>query len=448
MTVRRQPCDRDPPLHPPTETLPVPTRRLPITLLVLVTALGGMLLPHSASAETDAERERERVRQEQAAAASNVNALEADKDEVLGALADLDAQVSAEEDALASAEREVEEAEAAQARAEQGIEEAEGRLADLEERLRAQMVELYTAPDGGSVAVLDADSATDMVKRRAILDSRAADDEDLVDQVRAAQADLQVQRREAEAAGERAEAQRQEVEARLASVQAARDQQSSFAAQVQERLDAELSRAIDLAEQDQELSAQIAREAAAYQARLAEIARQQQRQAAAAEAAAAQAAAAPPAPAYDDDGGESAGPVAAPPSGGSVGSGSGGISLCNAAGITVNCQIASQVTAMINAAAADGVSLSGGGYRDPAEQIALREQHCGSSYYAIYEMPSSQCSPPTAKPGSSQHEVGLAIDFSNCSRGSSCFSWLSANASSFGMYNLPSESWHWSVNGN
>ncbi|HEX7131205.1 MAG TPA: hypothetical protein VF228_01440, partial [Iamia sp.] len=215
----------------------MPTRRLPIALLVLVAVLGAFLLPHSASAETDAERERERVRQEQAAAAVNVDALQADKDEVLAALGALDEQVAAEEEAVASAQREVEEAEAAQARAQQGIEEAEAHLAEVEERLRAQMVELYTAPDGGSVAVLDADSATDMVKRRAILDGRAADDEDLVDQVRAAQADLRVQRREAVAAGERAEAQRRQRQESLDSLQVARDQQAGFAAQVQERLD-------------------------------------------------------------------------------------------------------------------------------------------------------------------------------------------------------------------
>lgn len=421
----------------------MPMRRLPTAVLVLVAVLTALLLPHAASAETDAERERERVRQQEGEAAANVDALEADKSEIDRALADLDAQVSAESEALASAEREAEEAEEAQARAEEGIGEAEDRLADLEDQLRAQMVELYTAPDGGEVAVLDADSATDMVKRRAILDGRAADDEDLVDQVRAAQADLRVQRREAVAAGERAEAQRREVEDRLASLEAAREQQASFAAQVQERIDNELARAIELASQDRALSAQIAQEAAAYQAQLLEIARQQQSDAEAASALAdANSSAAP-----DADGGESNGPVSAPASGGSVGS-SNGISLCNAAGITVNCQIADQVTRMINAAAADGVSLSGGGYRDPSQQIALREQNCGSSYYAIYEMPSSQCSPPTARPGSSQHEVGLAIDFSNCSRGSSCFSWLSAHAASYGMYNLPSESWHWSVNGN
>jgi LAS superfamily LD-carboxypeptidase LdcB len=52
------------------------------------------------------------------------------------------------------------------------------------------------------------------------------------------------------------------------------------------------------------------------------------------------------------------------------------------------------------------------------------------------------------------HERGLAIDFT-CngggaigSRSSPCFQWLSGNASSYGFYNLPSEPWHWSTNGN
>jgi hypothetical protein len=91
--------------------------------------------------------------------------------------------------------------------------------------------------------------------------------------------------------------------------------------------------------------------------------------------------------------------------------------------------------------------LSGGGYRDPAEQIALRRAHCGSSYYAIYQMPSSSCRPPTARPGSSQHEVGLAIDFSPCGYGSAQYNWLKAHAAQYGFYNLPSESWHWSTTG-
>ncbi|HEX2578044.1 MAG TPA: M15 family metallopeptidase [Aquihabitans sp.] len=110
--------------------------------------------------------------------------------------------------------------------------------------------------------------------------------------------------------------------------------------------------------------------------------------------------------------------------------------------------IATSVRNLLAAAQADGRSLCGGGYRSPDAQIALRKQNCGTTYYAIWEMPSGQCSPPTAIPGTSMHEKGLAIDFTNCStRTTACYLWLAANASRFGLINLPSEPWHWSTNG-
>lgn len=69
-------------------------------------------------------------------------------------------------------------------------------------------------------------------------------------------------------------------------------------------------------------------------------------------------------------------------------------------------------------------------------------------------MPPSECSPPTARPGESMHERGLAIDFSCAgvlitNRDNSCYRWLADNADSYGLYELASqqEPWHWSVNG-
>jgi LAS superfamily LD-carboxypeptidase LdcB len=128
------------------------------------------------------------------------------------------------------------------------------------------------------------------------------------------------------------------------------------------------------------------------------------------------------------------------------------LELTEVRGITNNTAVAGPLEQMLSAAEAGGINLSGGGYRDAERQIELRRQHCGESYYAIYEMPSSQCSPPTARPGYSLHERGLAIDFS-CdgtlieSPDSPCFRWLAANASLYGFYNLPSENWHWSLTG-
>ncbi|QYG95864.1 hypothetical protein HC251_25280 (plasmid) [Iamia sp. SCSIO 61187] len=129
--------------------------------------------------------------------------------------------------------------------------------------------------------------------------------------------------------------------------------------------------------------------------------------------------------------------------------GQGPVPIAEVQGVPIHAALAPRVAAMITAAAADGVDLRiGNSYRTPEEQIALRRQHCGTSDYAIYEMPSGQCRPPTARPGQSMHQQGLAIDFADCSsRSSACYRWLDANAGAYGLFNLPSEPWHWSIDG-
>jgi LAS superfamily LD-carboxypeptidase LdcB len=117
--------------------------------------------------------------------------------------------------------------------------------------------------------------------------------------------------------------------------------------------------------------------------------------------------------------------------------------------IWVHALIADRTAAMVLAAAMDGVVLDGWAFRSTARQVELRRAHCGGSFDSVFNAPSSSCAPPTARPGRSMHERGLAIDFKNCSsRGTACYQWLAGNAARFGLFNLPSEPWHWSVNGN
>jgi LAS superfamily LD-carboxypeptidase LdcB len=125
--------------------------------------------------------------------------------------------------------------------------------------------------------------------------------------------------------------------------------------------------------------------------------------------------------------------------------------------ITVDAEIADDLAQLLADAEAAGIILGGGGYRSPEEQIALREAHCGTSNYAIYQMPASDCTPPTARPGTSLHESGLAIDFTcydpetdtapTVRRGDPCDAWLTANAATYGLLNLESEAWHYSPTG-
>lgn len=120
--------------------------------------------------------------------------------------------------------------------------------------------------------------------------------------------------------------------------------------------------------------------------------------------------------------------------------------------IRVHLCLAQTMSQLVQLAQSQGIPLSGGGYRDPAAQINTRRNNCGTSEYAIYQMPASQCSPPTARPGTSMHERGVAVDFT-CngriigSRTGACWNFMVVNAARFGLKNLPSEPWHWSVSG-
>lgn len=106
-----------------------------------------------------------------------------------------------------------------------------------------------------------------------------------------------------------------------------------------------------------------------------------------------------------------------------------------------------KIVLLLNDAKKGGIILSGSGSRKTSEQQALRVKHgCPDP-----KTPSSKCTPPTARPGYSMHESGKAIDFrcnnQKMTKTSDCFTWLSNNASKYGLYNLKSEPWHWSTNG-
>ncbi len=156
------------------------------------------------------------------------------------------------------------------------------------------------------------------------------------------------------------------------------------------------------------------------------------------------------------------------------------VALRSVAGVfIVNAEIEDALDELIADARADGIELGGGGYRTVESQIALRLAHCGGSAppdvtppgpdatpeelatygalaeawrnHVIYEVPPGSCSPPTATPGNSEHQLGLAIDFTEnesiLTPTSPGFAWLVEHASDYGLINLPSEAWHWSTTG-
>ncbi|MEI6228496.1 MAG: M15 family metallopeptidase [Candidatus Saccharibacteria bacterium] len=126
------------------------------------------------------------------------------------------------------------------------------------------------------------------------------------------------------------------------------------------------------------------------------------------------------------------------------------IRTCDTALGEVASVISQRVVNMVAAAKKDGVILQGGGFRTYEEQVQKRkDNHCPD----IYKSPSNACSPAAAIPGTSAHESGLAVDFTIKDTGTSIKGggvenkWLLTNGSKFGFYNLPSESWHFSMSG-
>ena len=377
--------------------------------------------------------------------------LRADSADVATSLGDLSAEVQAQVAAVASAREAEAAAQAELAAAEEAVAETQAEIATLGELSDEVVIESFISPPSESaIETLDAESLADATVKQSILTNQANSNAAVLTELQAAEAELETQE-EAEAdAAQTAEAAAAEAEAALDDLIADQSQETLFVLAVQDRLAGNLAEADALAGVDPaaaealraregELAGQIDAIIADREQRAAEAALRQAMAEAAAKAAAERAAAS----SSSSGGGVSIGPA------------SGNLSTvaCPGGGsITVDSSLAGNLASMLDAAAADGNNLCGGGYRDPSEQIALRKAHCGTSDYAIYEAPSSSCSPPTARPGTSNHEQGLAIDFT-CNGGgalgssSSCFTWLKANAASYGLYNLPSEPWHWSNDG-
>jgi D-alanyl-D-alanine carboxypeptidase-like protein len=99
----------------------------------------------------------------------------------------------------------------------------------------------------------------------------------------------------------------------------------------------------------------------------------------------------------------------------------------------VDASIADNVKKMLNDAKKDGVDLQiSSSFRSREEQEKLYQSYLNGTGNLA------------AKPGSSNHESGLAIDFKNTS---GAYDWLKKNAGRYGLKNLPSEPWHYSTNG-
>jgi hypothetical protein len=369
--------------------------------------------------EPTTEEQRDAVRDQAADVAEEIDVLEAENAEIEAALAAVQTEVVGQRVVVTQTSDALANAEAAVAESKAQIEDLEQRSKKLEAEVEQIIVESYINPPiDHALDAFEADTLTQAAVKTGLVEIQSAADTAKLEQLDETTEQLEDERETNEELADEAQVRKDEADAAMTELDASLGTQTALAEEVETALDAKKAKADELAASDVELSRQLDAERAALASALADA-------------------------------------TAAPPASG-IQPAPGGLATvsCPAGGsITVAGSIASSLQSLLDASYADGVMLCGGGYRDPQQQIELRKAHCGTSYYAIYEMPSSQCSPPTAQPGSSMHEQGLAVDFTcdgggSVSSGSSCFAWLSANAASYGLYNLPSEPWHWSTNGN
>ncbi len=126
-------------------------------------------------------------------------------------------------------------------------------------------------------------------------------------------------------------------------------------------------------------------------------------------------------------------------------------------GVRVGKSIESKTKELFSALTAAGIDFKETtNWRTYEKQVELRKTNgCPD----IIHSPSGHCRVPTAKPGTSRHEAGVAFDFKHngktlCFPNATCpagtnrlYDWLVANAADYGFYKLSTEAWHWSIDG-
>lgn len=119
---------------------------------------------------------------------------------------------------------------------------------------------------------------------------------------------------------------------------------------------------------------------------------------------------------------------------------SGGVNRGKASCVTfqgqvVTTEIICKLKEMFSSAAAEGVMLQlNSGFRTMSEQQALYKRNCRRG---------GRCRPATARPGTSNHQNGIAVDISTQTAPAS-YAWLRKRARFFGFIRaVASETWHW-----
>ncbi len=410
-------------------------------LLAAMTSVGRAQTP-------DELREQRKLNQQELALiASDIDAYSTEADELIEAINELEAGLDAKEAELAAAKRAVEQAEAARKRAEDAIAALKEQQRTTRESLREAAVEAYLEFQGVSDLQEFIADPWGSTRLETLAEFGTGSGSDELDRLRTIDAELVEQRQIADEAAVEAGEKQAEVAAQVKELESLRDSRRDLLVDAEDRLESRLTEAASLEELDAEFAKQIQQE----EARIAE-ALEAERIAKVLEAERIEAARIAREKEAERKQAESRGSKEAESTSseetGKRSNAGDADNYQRVRGILVAHEIAENLEALLAEMEAEGYKLNGSGWRSNARQIELRKSHCGTSEYSVWEKPARQCRPPTARPGRSNHEVGLAVDFTHNgriirSRNSDVFKALMRIAPKHGFRNLPSEPWHW-----
>ena len=237
--------------------------------LVVLLVLGLAAPSGAAESVSTARRKREAVRSQRAQAAARLNALRSSDAELERAVVALAEQVKTQTAKVASAKKAVSAAAAALAQAEAKLTQTEQEIAGLQTAVIKRAVDSYVRPQQDALAGFSkAKDLGEAGRRQAILRQVASHDVEVIDRLRAAREDFDLEKAKATNARKLANSRRQAVESQLGNLQRNLSDKARLEAALDERIRAVTGEIDALSAQESTISSLIrTREAATAAAR-------------------------------------------------------------------------------------------------------------------------------------------------------------------------------------
>lgn len=220
--------------------------------------MGAVALAQDEAQIEDLRQQREQLARDAADVASQVEALVADDEALIAALQELDDYIELQEARIEAAEAAIAAAgaEAAAARAE--AEWFVGEIESIRERLRQRAIQAYVQPPVDFVEQFST-SLNESAVRLFLLDLAIGNELEITDELRIAEAQLEVVRQQALDRAQDAEEERQAQQQRLADLEDARAAAMELRLEIQSRIDEWDLVSAEIAQADEEMAQEIFR---------------------------------------------------------------------------------------------------------------------------------------------------------------------------------------------